>query len=129
MVKQIIGIKQVVTERDDFPIKRVTNSVGIAYRFMDEIGNLTQENLVLLCLNSQNEVLSYSTISIGTLNKSIAHPRDIFQRAILSNSARIILLHNHPSNNCEPSTEDIHLTERVVLVLNLRQLFVETKIN
>lgn len=113
MVKQIIGIKQVVTERDDFPIKRVTNSVGLAYRFMDEIGNLTQENLVLLCLNSQNEVLSYSTISIGTLNKSIAHPRDIFQRAILSNSARIILLHNHPSNNCEPSTEDIHLTERV----------------
>ena len=87
--------------------------MDIANRMMKEIGDLTQENLVLLCLDTKNCINSYSVVHIGTLNQSIAHPRDIFQRAFLSNAARILLVHNHPSNNCVPSADDIDFTERI----------------
>lgn len=113
MVEQILSIKQVIAEKSDFPIKKISNCTDIASYMMKEIGSLTQENLVLLCLDTKNFVTSYSVVNIGTLNQSVAHPRDIFQRALLSNAARIVLLHNHPSNNCMPSINDIDFTRRI----------------
>lgn len=113
MVEQILSIKQVVAEKTDFPIKKISNVMAIASHMMKEIGDSTQENLVLLCMDTKNVITSYSVVHIGSLNQSIAHPRDIFQRAVLSNAARIMLVHNHPSNNCTPSKNDIGFTERI----------------
>jgi len=72
-----------------------------------------REKFIVLHLSTKNEVISYEVVSIGTLNASLVHPREVFKGAILSNSASIILCHNHPSGDIEPSTEDIVLTERL----------------
>ncbi|OOM11150.1 JAB domain-containing protein [Clostridium saccharobutylicum] len=72
-----------------------------------------REKLIVCCLNTKNEPTNISTVSIGSLNSSIVHPREVFKTAILSNSASIILFHNHPSGDTNPSKEDINITERI----------------
>lgn len=68
---------------------------------------------MVITLNTKNDVNSISTVSIGSLNSSIAHPREIFKTAILSNAANIILCHNHPSGDPSFSKEAILLSKRV----------------
>jgi len=111
-VVEIVRLKQVVCD-STLEIQKITSSFGIAQWLMDEIGNETQEVLMLLCLNTKNEVNSLSVVHRGTINQSIAHPRDIFQRAILSNATRICIAHNHPSGNPQPSEADKLFTERI----------------
>lgn len=72
-----------------------------------------REKLVVCCLNTKNEPTSISTVSVGSLNSSIVHPREVYKTAIISNSASIIIAHNHPSGNTTPSKEDINITERL----------------
>lgn len=111
--KQIVTLKQVVSEREDLVFSKVQSSFELAQVMMDEIGTLAQENLVVICLNTKNEVTHLSTVFVGSLNQSIAHPREIFQRALLSNAARIVICHNHPSNNSKPSENDRLFTYRL----------------
>ena len=111
-VVQIVRLKQVVCE-STLEMQKITSSFGIAQWLMDEIGNETQGVLMLLCLNTKNEVNSLSVVHRGTINQSIAHPRDIFQRAILSNATRIFIAHNHPSGNPQPSENDYLFTEKI----------------
>ena len=59
-------------------------------------------------------IIKYENISIGNLNSSVVHPREVFKVAIDNNSANIIVLHNHPSGNPEPSNEDISITKKLV---------------
>ena len=72
------------------------------------------EMAMMLALDTKNKVIGVFTISIGSLNASIIHPRDVFQRAILSNAASVILVHNHPSGDPTPSPEDVELTSKLV---------------
>jgi DNA repair protein RadC len=65
-------------------------------------------------LSSRNVVLGIETISIGSLNASIVHPREVFKPAILCSAASIALAHNHPSGDAEPSNEDIAITRRMI---------------
>lgn len=69
--------------------------------------------MILLCLDSKNQPTSINTVSIGCLNSSIVHPREVFKVAILSNSASIIVYHNHPSGDIKPSKDDINITQRL----------------
>jgi DNA repair protein RadC len=64
-------------------------------------------------LNTKNVVISMKDVSIGSLNSSIVHPREVFSEAIRKNSASIIVCHNHPSGDPTPSKEDINVTERL----------------
>jgi DNA repair protein RadC len=73
-----------------------------------------KEKFILICLNSANKIIKYDIISIGNLNSSIVHPREIFKAAIENSSASVILMHNHPSGNPEPSSEDISITKKLV---------------
>ncbi len=82
--------------------------------FIDDMRFLEKEHFKVVFLNTKNEVIAFETISIGSLNASIVHPREVFNRAIKKSSASIILLHNHPSGNCEPSKEDINVTKRLI---------------
>jgi len=73
-----------------------------------------QEHFCILCLNIKNKIVGVHTISIGSLNASIVHPREVFKAALLNNANAIICLHNHPSGDPEPSREDIEITKRLV---------------
>lgn len=77
------------------------------------IGDSDREILALLSLDVKNKINAISVISVGTLNSSLVHPREVFKIAILSNAASIIIGHNHPSGDSTPSQEDINLTKRI----------------
>ena len=73
-----------------------------------------EEHFCIFCLNTKNKIVGVHTISIGSLNASIVHPREVFKAAMLNNASAIICLHNHPSGDPEPSREDIETTRRLV---------------
>ncbi len=64
-------------------------------------------------LNPKHAVLGMETVSIGTLSSSLVHPREVFKQAIKRSASAVILAHNHPSGNCEPSKEDLQVTKRL----------------
>ena len=94
-VVEIVRLKQVVCE-STLEMQKITSSFGIAQWLMDEIGNETQEVLMLLCLNTKNEVNSLSVVHRGTINQSIAHPRDIF--GVTGTSVQKIAVVRHEKN-------------------------------
>lgn len=73
-----------------------------------------REHFLVLLLNARHEVLARETVSIGSLNASIVHPREVFKPALLASAASIVLVHNHPSGDPEPSEEDLSITKRLV---------------
>ena len=75
--------------------------------------NLPNEHFVALLLDTKNHVRVFSPVSIGSLNASIVHPRELFQRAILGNCASVLLAHNHPSGDPTPSPEDVELSRKL----------------
>jgi DNA repair protein RadC len=76
--------------------------------------DLKQEVFKVLLLDSANHLLRDVKVSEGILNSSLVHPREVFRHAILEPAASIILLHNHPSGNPEPSPEDLQITRQLV---------------
>ena len=68
-----------------------------------EFPNHEQECFVILLLNSKKELLEQKLIFMGTLDTCLTHPRDVFRHAIRTNAAAVILAHNHPSGDCNPS--------------------------
>lgn len=81
---------------------------------MEQMRYLHQEHFRVLMLNVKNEVIASEEISVGSLSSSEAHPRDVFSTPIRKGAANVILIHNHPSGNPEPSRADILLTERLI---------------
>lgn len=75
---------------------------------------MQKEHFVCLFLNTKNHVIGQETLSMGSLNASIVHPREVFRAAIKCSSASIICAHNHPSGDPTPSPEDISLTARLL---------------
>jgi DNA repair protein RadC len=75
-----------------------------------------KEHFVVLLLNARHEMQARETVSIGSLNASIVHPREVFLPAILHSAASVVLVHNHPSGDPEPSEEDLSITRRLVQV-------------
>jgi DNA repair protein RadC len=73
-----------------------------------------RESFVVLLLNTKNKVIGINTVSIGTLDSSVVHPRETFKPAIVAGAAAIILCHNHPSGDLAPSQEDLKITKRLV---------------
>lgn len=101
--------------RSRLELKRTIKSPeDVTNIFVNDMRFLEKEHFKVIFLNTKNEIIAYETISIGSLNSSIVHPREVFNRAIKKSSASLILLHNHPSGNPEPSKEDIHITKRLV---------------
>ena len=91
---------------------KITNSDSVADLCIDLISE-TREHFVVILLNSAGELIEKSIVSIGSLNQSIVHPREVFRNAIVKNAAGIIVAHNHPSGNPEESQEDIRITKRL----------------
>ena len=75
---------------------------------------LAEERMYVMLLSTKNRVNAIQEVSVGSLNASVVHPREIFKAAILSNAAALILVHNHPSGDPAPSPEDVALTRKLV---------------
>ena len=78
------------------------------------IKDKAKEHFKLILLNPRNKIIGISTISIGTLNASLVHPREVFKDAIMHSAASVVLAHNHPSGDPEPSEDDIKITKKLV---------------
>lgn len=106
--------RRILSQAKWFSNQKVTSPQEIADIFIPMLRDDTKERFIVVCLNSSNKIIKHETISIGSLNSSVVHPREIFKVAIDCSSASIILIHNHPSGNPEPSNEDIRITKKVV---------------
>ncbi|MBE6032246.1 MAG: DNA repair protein RadC [Firmicutes bacterium] len=91
----------------------------VAAFFMEDLRYRKQEVFRVVMLNTKNEFLASEDVSLGGLDNSIAHPREVFRPAVRRSAASIILIHNHPSGNPEPSDSDLLVTERLCEAGNL----------
>jgi DNA repair protein RadC len=91
----------------------VINSAKDTVAQLQELRTAKKEHFVVLYLNARNQLIHKETISIGTLNASLVHPREVFKPAIDHLAASIIVAHNHPSGDCEASENDILLNKRL----------------
>ena len=92
------------------------------YEHMKHLKNFVQEVFIVLTLNTQNELINTHLVTMGTLNSSLVHAREIFRTAILDNANAIIVVHNHPSGDTKPSAEDINITKRLIEAGELLQI-------
>ena len=109
----IVSIKM-VKESSFLYQTRTISSPNDAYEMIKEqLEGLDREQFIIACLNTKNEPTNITVVSIGSLNKAIVHPREVFKTSILSNAASIMAFHNHPSGETTPSQQDIQLTNRL----------------
>lgn len=95
--------------------RRIRSAHDAAQLFREFLGEVDREHFVVLCLDSKNQPTHIETTSIGSLNATIVHPREILKIAILSNSCSVLCCHNHPSGDCNnPIREDLDVTKRLV---------------
>lgn len=98
-------------------IDKVVNSPDLVLQVARDFLGMhedTEEHAYMLCLNTKLVLTSVFQISHGTVNGAMMGAREIFQKALLANAVNIIVMHNHPSGDCNPSMEDIKVTERLV---------------
>jgi len=115
--KQIKAVYETLTVREDITsyLKTGTRYTAPSQVF-DTFSFLmkeTKEMFVTLHLDGKNRIICMDLVSIGSLNQSIVHPREVFKTACLSNAAAIILVHQHPTGDPAPSSEDIAITRRL----------------
>ena len=101
--------------------KKITSSTqaGELCKKLYEMDNLSYEKIVMLTLNTHNQVVGCFEVSRGTVDESAVYPREILTRALLTNAKAVILAHNHPSGTPSPSKADISITQKVKDILTL----------
>ncbi|MFH1502504.1 MAG: DNA repair protein RadC [Candidatus Eisenbacteria bacterium] len=91
----------------------VSGPGDVADLFMREMGTLDREHFRAVLLDTKNRILGVRTISIGSLNSSVVHAREVFKAAVYESAQAIVLIHNHPSGLPDPSSEDLAVTRRL----------------
>ncbi|MEK4108614.1 MULTISPECIES: JAB domain-containing protein [unclassified Paenibacillus] len=111
----IIEITRITQQIDktNLPLIRVCSPIDAVEITNKYIVDEDREVLLIMVLDTKNQIIAIHRCHMGSLSASIAHPREIFKAAILNNAASIIIAHNHPSGIVTPSEEDIKLTQRV----------------
>lgn len=94
--------------------KRLTSSKDSFALLNNLFKSADREQFFVVTLDNKLKPIGINLVSVGTLNLSLVHPREVFKMAILQNSAAVLLAHNHPSGDSQPSAEDITLTKRLV---------------
>jgi DNA repair protein RadC len=116
-IRQIKSVFQTVTVKEE-----VTSYLDLETRYTDpsQVFNLfsflqqeTKEYFIALHLDGKNRIVCFDIVSVGSLNQSIVHPRELFKTALLSSAAALILVHNHPTGDPTPSREDLSITKRL----------------
>lgn len=103
--------KQVNDLEVDQPYIRSPEDGYMAIQSM--LSNLDRETFIVMCLSTKHRINHIEVIAVGSLNQAVIHPREVLKSAVLSNSAAIIVAHNHPSGDLSPSPEDIKVTKRL----------------
>ncbi|MBU4541142.1 MAG: DNA repair protein RadC [Firmicutes bacterium] len=101
-------------KQKDLPEIKVTTPQDVVTLLVDQMVYLKQECFKIILLDTKNKVINIEEVSRGTLNASLVHPREVFVKAIKQYAASIIMVHNHPSGDPEPSGEDKRITRRLV---------------
>lgn len=109
----IVSLKMVRESSILYADRRISSPNTVVNLFRSFLEDCDREKLIVCCLNSKNEPTSITTVSVGSLNSSVVHPREVFKTAIMSNAASIIIAHNHPSGDTTPSKEDKDITLRL----------------
>jgi len=99
--------------------KQIKNSKDVYDYIYPKLCDKDREYFIVLHLDTKNRIIKDEVVSIGTLNSSIIHPREVFKLAVKESAYAIILVHNHPSGDPEPSEEDKQVTERLIECGNL----------
>ena len=111
-IKAAIELGLRIKQKDTIDVK-ISSPQDIADLLMEEMQYLKQECFKIILLDTKNKVIKVEGISVGILNASLVHPREVFIKAIRQHSAAIVLAHNHPSGDPEPSAEDKNITKRL----------------
>lgn len=117
LFKLIKELHSLIEKQKIFERKVLDNLEKVIKYAKISIGNRLKEELKVICLNSKNEIIEDVTVEIGTENEIYIYPRKIVKIALENNSTAIILLHNHPSGNINPSQSDINITKNLKLLL------------
>jgi len=96
------------------PVSKISKAEDVFNLLHGKLKNEKQENFFVLMLNNKNQIIGEQMISKGVLDASIIDAREIFKPAIKNSSAKIVLVHNHPSGDAMPSKEDLEVTENIV---------------
>ena len=104
---------RMIPDRTLFSSKPVSNPEEAVNLIIREFRDLDREVFMVMNLTCHMQVINLDICSVGTLTYTVVHPRDIFKTSILSNAANVMLIHNHPSGELEPSQEDLDMTERM----------------
>ena len=99
--------------RDILPGRSFTNASELFEHFKYELADHTQESFYTVVLDNKHRIITYRLITLGTLNQSLVHPREVFAPAVQLRAAAIILIHNHPSGDPAPSQQDLNITNRL----------------
>ena len=109
----IVSIKMVKESSFLYQTRQILSPKDAYEMIKEQLEGLDREQFIIACLNTKNEPTNITVVSVGSLNKAIVHPREVFKTAILSNAASIMAFHNHPSGETTPSQQDIQLTKRL----------------
>jgi len=94
--------------------EKIVNPEDVYNLLKNEIGNKMKESFYILSLTTRNNLISVDKVSTGTLSASLAHPREVFLPAIKNSASTVIIVHNHPSGDTQPSEDDLAITKRLV---------------
>ncbi len=114
--------KRVQMQSKWYSDKKIKSPEDIADMLIPLLKNETKEKFLIACLNKANKLIKLEEISVGTIDSSIVHPREVFKAAIENLSSSIILVHNHPSGNLTPSNADIKVTKQLVEVGTMMEI-------
>ena len=104
--------KRISKQRNPRDVK-ITSANAVANIYMEDLRHLKQECFKVIYLDTKNKIINDENISLGSLNASIVHPREVFKNAVKKSANSIIIMHNHPSGDPAPSREDIEITRRI----------------
>lgn len=93
---------------------QISSPGSVAKIYMEEMRHLQQEHIKIVLLDTKNNIISDHNLSVGTVNASLINPREVFIHALKNHAVHIIILHNHPSGDPTPSSEDISITKRLM---------------
>ncbi|MGM0123512.1 DNA repair protein RadC [Enterococcus sp. AZ194] len=112
-IRALIELGRRMEEASQPKVGKIRASFDLAQQLIHELKDYQQEHFICFYLNTKNEIIQKETLFVGSLNQSVAHPREIFHGAVRYHAASLIIAHNHPSGDATPSGQDIMFTQRL----------------
>jgi len=113
---QLLAVSEIAKRKNSLRDKviKIKSARDINDLFIEEVRGRTKEHFFTVLLDTKNKVIKIEEVSVGILDATIIHPREIFKEAIKSSASRIVLVHNHPSGDPSPSEEDLQITRKLI---------------